>query len=78
MSTGNLQQKVASGHLPDFLSIIAASNSLIATNPRDKIYALLGLVSEFQDDDVSKPVPDYTKPIEHVFIEATYSVMQAR
>ena len=76
--TGHLQEKVARGNLPDFLSVITSSRSLIATDPRDKIYALLGIVSEFQCDNVSMAVPDYTKSIEHVFIEMTYSVMQAR
>lgn len=76
--TAQCQEKVASGHLPDFLSVMASSRSLIATDPRDKIYALLGIVSEFQGNVHSMVVPDYTKPIEYVFVEMTYSIMQSR
>jgi hypothetical protein len=44
------------------------SRKAIATNPRDKVYGLLGLC-EFQ---ASEPiVPDYSKSLQHVLAEAT-------
>jgi len=52
--TGKCQEQIANGNLPDFLSVIASSCSLIATDPRDKMYALLGIVSEFQRHDCSR------------------------
>jgi hypothetical protein len=44
------------------------SSQAIATNPRDKVYGLLGLC----DFQVSEPiVPDYSKRLQHVLAEAT-------
>ncbi|KAI1449094.1 HET-domain-containing protein [Annulohypoxylon stygium] len=37
-----------------------------ATDSRDKVYALLGMASDVSPDDI---IPDYTKPVQEVFLE---------
>ncbi|OTA62910.1 HET-domain-containing protein [Hypoxylon sp. EC38] len=37
-----------------------------ATDSRDKLYALLGMASDLSPDDI---IPDYTKPIQEVFLD---------
>jgi hypothetical protein len=43
---------------------------LLATDPRDKIYGLLGLASDYNQ----YPPPDYIKPVEQVYIEFAEAV----
>ncbi|KAI1409895.1 HET-domain-containing protein [Hypoxylon sp. FL1857] len=37
-----------------------------ATDSRDKLYALLGMASDISPDDI---IPDYTKPVQEVFLD---------
>ncbi len=43
-----------------------------ATDPRDKVFALLGLVHE---DDRSALKPDYSKPIQQVYTELAHHLI---
>lgn len=52
-----------------FMDLILATKSSLCSDTRDRIYALLSLVSRDQIDIK----PDYTKPMKHVFQEATES-----
>ena len=49
-------------------------NNFYSTDPRDKIYALLGLVDQSQDITVT---PDYTKPISEVYEETIHYAIHA-
>ncbi|CZT21966.1 uncharacterized protein RCC_07834 [Ramularia collo-cygni] len=49
--------------------ILPYSHGLQATDPRDKVYGILGLLSKEEVQEL--PVVDYTKPIEQVFRDAT-------
>jgi hypothetical protein len=46
------------------LASLAFGRELDATNPRDKVYGLLGLSTE------ARIVPDYSKPVRNLYIEA--------
>jgi hypothetical protein len=61
IQTRTIIQSVVSG-LMKLLDIIAASRSCKATNPRDKIYAMLGIV-----EDLGLPFPDYNLHVSQVF-----------
>ena len=57
-----------SEHDPELLDLLLMSRSLGATDPRDKLYALLGLSKH----EIN---PDYERSAEHVFVEfATHQV----
>jgi hypothetical protein len=60
------RQKFADGGLDelDFMRILVASQALEATDPRDKIFALLSLAPPAFCEDLS---PDYTLSIEEVY-----------
>jgi hypothetical protein len=47
-----------------------ASSLMAATEPRDKVYSLLGISER---SEVKQITPDYTKPVHCVFAEATYA-----
>ncbi|KAF4457147.1 hypothetical protein FALBO_15265 [Fusarium albosuccineum] len=60
-------------NLPKLLDLLATFRSLDATDPRDKIYAFRGLAA---DRDLS-PLPDYSKPVEQVYINyASFFIKQ--
>ncbi|KAK4541203.1 hypothetical protein LTR36_008277 [Oleoguttula mirabilis] len=52
--------------------LLNTANAFYCTEPRDWIYALLGLV-----DDVNKPTPDYSKPVSEVYEEAMVYLVKA-
>ncbi|PTB41087.1 hypothetical protein M441DRAFT_58525 [Trichoderma asperellum CBS 433.97] len=58
--------------LKDFPSLIHTARSCASTDPRDKIYALLGLLS---DQVVHKMIPDYNKPVKDLYIEVTMHII---
>ncbi|KAI1449479.1 heterokaryon incompatibility protein-domain-containing protein [Annulohypoxylon stygium] len=45
---------------------------LLATEPRDKVYGLRGLLVSY---GISLPDPDYRKPIDSIFMETTKAIM---
>jgi hypothetical protein len=59
-------------HRSPVAQALTAARSLKATNPRDKIYSLLGIISSKDDNanvrHVVSIIPDYTKSINDVFI----------
>ncbi|KAF2726388.1 hypothetical protein EJ04DRAFT_602050, partial [Polyplosphaeria fusca] len=58
---------------PVILDVMLESLELDATDPRDKIFALLSFGSETDvSNDVPRPVrSDYTKPVDRVFADFT-------
>ena len=52
----------------ELLGLLTDFGSRICTNPRDKIYALLGLM---RPETAARIVPDYTAPLKDVFAIAT-------
>lgn len=57
----------------DILTVLVSALDIQATDPRDKIFALLGFGQETQDlQEVPMSIrPDYTKPISQVFSDFT-------
>jgi hypothetical protein len=49
-----------------------------ATDPHDKVYALLGLLPQSSSDDAERILPDYAKDIETVYLEATWYQLRTR
>ena len=49
-------------HTPQLLSVVDMASLLQATDPRDKLYAILGMTS-------SSVLPDYTKSVQEVYTE---------
>ena len=58
--------------LVTFNSLGILDTRLKANDPRDKIYAPLGLASDF---DALKITPDYTKSVEEIYTEATTKIL---
>ena len=51
------------------LQLLARTEACQASDPRDKVYALLGLVDDHVHDNVLLPKADYTKPLARVFCD---------
>ncbi|KIM98517.1 hypothetical protein OIDMADRAFT_31305 [Oidiodendron maius Zn] len=60
-------------------ALLVASNSCIATDPRDKVFALLGLSAEAQDETSLPPqlIPNYKKPVQQVYLDVTSYIISA-
>lgn len=56
------------------LTALRAPCHRYATDPRDKVYAVLGLVSDRSIDTV---IPDYTQPVRAVYQTATFNIINA-
>lgn len=72
---GQIQEQIASNRLPDFLSVIASSRLSKAEDPRDRIFAVLDIVSEFEGSGTPIGMPDYTEEIRDVFVRSTFSII---
>ncbi|KAL9621896.1 MAG: hypothetical protein Q9160_003717 [Pyrenula sp. 1 TL-2023] len=57
-----------------FARFLDATSSRLSTDPRDKIFALLGLVSTNYANDV---FPDYDQPLSRLYQQATVCMLQA-
>ena len=63
------------------LDVLLSARRHQATDPRDKVYGILGLVPNLSDQDLQNPLikPDYTKTKESVYKNAAiFSMMQSR
>jgi hypothetical protein len=67
------REREQSGNRISLLQALISSRRSLATDPRDKIYALLGLTS-----DGTKQVltPNYTQPIEAVYSDLMKSLLR--
>lgn len=72
------RKHISKGKLPDFMSVINMSRSLKCSDPRDALYSILGICSEFCKDGKILLEPDYTKPVSEVFLQATSFIIRAR
>ena len=54
------------------IELLILTRVQFATNPRDKVYSVLGLAK----DSNQYPPPDYTKSVERVFTETAIGVLQ--
>lgn len=69
---------ILSGRLLDFINVKLECHAQKCSDPRDRIYSLLAICSEFYHDGRLILQPDYTKPVEAVFLEATSIVVKRR
>jgi hypothetical protein len=67
-----LRNAVKRGAQADLLECVVRNRSRLATDPRDKIYAFLGISAKFQADLV---VPDYAKTVEEVYVDFAFQTM---
>lgn len=51
------------------------ASRLLATEPRDKVYGLYGLLVSY---GISLPDPDYSKPLQSIYMEATKGVIKLK
>lgn len=58
--------------LINFPSLLHVARNTLATDPRDKVYALLGLLREEVVHDL---VPDYEKSLVDVYIDLTMNII---
>ncbi|KAK1827213.1 HET-domain-containing protein [Podospora conica] len=49
-----------------------------ATDPRDKVFALVGLLGREQDDTLPPPTADYTKPMDQVYRETAKYIVNSK
>lgn len=64
----------------DFTGLMDAFRRSVATDPRDKVYALCGLLPKDRHEakqEVLKIIPDYNKSVEGVFIDAAWFQLQS-
>jgi Heterokaryon incompatibility protein (HET) len=69
------RERERSGNRIGLLQALISSRRSLATDPRDKIYALLDLTS---DGTELVPTPNYTQPIEAVYSDLTKSLLRKR
>ncbi|KAF7555978.1 hypothetical protein G7046_g6420 [Stylonectria norvegica] len=65
----NVVTQLQIGTKQDMLYLLASFRRSFATNPVDKVYALVGLASD------AKIVPDYTIPVENVYRDVTKDLL---
>ncbi|MCJ1383200.1 hypothetical protein MMC17_006313 [Xylographa soralifera] len=53
------------------LELLARTEACQASDPRDKVYALLGLVDDHLGKDLPLPKADYTRPLARVYCDIT-------
>ncbi|KAE9368220.1 HET-domain-containing protein [Stipitochalara longipes BDJ] len=63
---------IEQGRQADLLECVVRHRSRRATDPRDKVYAFLGLSATFQAEMV---VPDYAKTIEEVYVDFAFQTL---
>ncbi|KAL8717644.1 MAG: hypothetical protein Q9225_005133 [Loekoesia sp. 1 TL-2023] len=57
--------------------LLDLSHDLNSTDPRDKVFALLGLASD-EDESVAKVPIDYSQPVAEVYRDVTATIMSTR
>ncbi|KAG5752176.1 hypothetical protein H9Q70_005185 [Fusarium xylarioides] len=62
------------GQYPSFGRLLDISNTAECSDPRDKVYALVGLMSTAVADSLQ---PDYTLPVRHVYAATARNFIQA-
>lgn len=69
----------ARGRLPSFVSTITACADQSCSDPRDKIYGLLGLIAEFLTESGGLLIePDYNKTVAEVYFDITKFIVERR
>ncbi|KAN0094196.1 Heterokaryon incompatibility protein (HET) domain containing protein [Hyaloscypha variabilis] len=68
-----LRNAVEHGAQADLLECVVRNRSRLATDPRDKVYAFLGISATFQADLV---VPDYAQTVEEVYVDFAFQTMK--
>ncbi|KAH8647728.1 heterokaryon incompatibility protein-domain-containing protein [Xylariales sp. PMI_506] len=69
---------VRQGKLPDFLGVVSMAGKSESSDPRDRIYSVLGITAEFQSDSGPLIRPDYSLPVQTVYVHATALVAGSR
>ncbi|KAI0179779.1 heterokaryon incompatibility protein-domain-containing protein [Hypoxylon sp. FL1284] len=75
LNMGTLVNAISYNRLPSFRDAMVMAMGCASTDPRDKIYGVLSLISEFQSE-AGTPVidADYTLPVERVYVKATAAI----
>lgn len=72
------KRDIANGGTTDFVSVLTMSCDCNATDPRDKIYGMLAITSEFSSNNKMIIKPDYTGSVRDIYVEATSVVLHRR
>jgi hypothetical protein len=72
------RQLMERGQKVDFIQAMTMSRQRKSTDPRDRIYGILGIAAEFDVTNGGVFKPDYNLTVEEVYASATASVIQAR
>jgi Heterokaryon incompatibility protein (HET) len=75
MEIGAMREKFQQGKLLSLLSLLLISRGFLATDPRDKIYALLGLASDARKDFLDVK-PDYAMPVNQVYKQVSAEMLR--
>jgi hypothetical protein len=74
-----LPNKQLSDHPPRLLDIVSQSSTFKATNPRDKLYAIIGLSKEGTELEKYPLInPDYQKTIVQTYIHSWFFLCSLR
>ncbi|GAP89787.2 putative ankyrin and HET domain protein [Rosellinia necatrix] len=68
---GSIRDNISRGTMPKFLDLITATSRSESTDPRDRIYGVLAITTEFQSGSERAIHPDYALPVHIVYIQAT-------
>ena len=63
---------------PSFTKVVAMCRDTVSTDPRDKIYGILGLAAEFELNGEANLIPDYSQTVAKVYMTATAFVIRSR
>ncbi|KAI0188038.1 heterokaryon incompatibility protein-domain-containing protein [Xylaria flabelliformis] len=70
-----IKNELSVGTTPTFSRVSVLASECKSTDPRDKVYGLLALTSEFQQDSKYTLCPDYTLPVQAVYVKATSQII---
>ncbi|KAI0862803.1 heterokaryon incompatibility protein-domain-containing protein [Xylaria cubensis] len=70
----HIKNELSVGTTPTFSYVSILASECKSTDPRDKVYGLLALTSEFQQDSKYTLCPDYTLPVQAVYVKATSQI----
>ena len=72
------RDQISNGTLPDIMHIMSLCGTQQCNDPRDRIFSLLGVTSEFTNESGTQIQPDYSKSAEDVFLQGTIHFTQKR
>ena len=76
VNMGHAREGVKQGILPDLLQIVSVARWCEVSDDRDRIYAILAIVRDFQLGGIPIVVPNYASKPGDVFLQATCAMIQ--